>query len=124
MSAVKSRDTKPEWTVRHLVHAMGYRYRLHRKDLPGTPDLVFPSRKKIIFVNGCYWHRHPSAACKLARLPKSRKDFWIPKLEQNRRRDLTNQRRLRRMGWSVMVVWECSLSDLDAVEDKIRRFLA
>ena len=99
MSRVKGRDTGPEWAVRRLVHGLGYRYRLHRKDLPGCPDLVFPSRRKVIFVHGCFWHRHPDPACKLARLPKSRLEFWVPKLERNRARDLHSQARLIDMGW-------------------------
>ena len=93
MSRVRGKDTKPELLVRRLVHGMGYRYRLHRRDLPGTPDLVFPGRRKVIFVHGCFWHRHPDPACKLARLPKSRTDFWLPKLEGNRARDIENAAR-------------------------------
>jgi DNA mismatch endonuclease (patch repair protein) len=95
MSLIRNRDTKPELLVRRLVHGSGYRYRLHRTDLPGKPDLVFPGRKKVIFVHGCFWHRHPK--CSLARLPKSRLSFWLPKLTENRRRDLKNLRSLRRL---------------------------
>ena len=95
MSLIRNRDTKPELLVRRLIHGCGFRYRLHRADLPGKPDLVFPSRKKVIFVHGCFWHRHP--ACGLARLPKSRLSFWVPKLKGNRRRDLKNIRTLERV---------------------------
>src|SRR5450755_2355664 len=94
MSRVRAKDTKPELVVRRLTHRLGFRYRLHVGTLPGKPDLVFPKRRLAIFVHGCFWHRH-SAACLLTRMPKSRLDFWIPKLEQNRKRDLLNQRKLR-----------------------------
>ncbi len=123
MSRVRGKDSKPEMVVRRLVHGMGYRYRLHRRDLPGTPDLVFPSRKKAIFVHGCFWHRHPDPACKLARLPKSRLDFWIPKLEGNRRRDRDNQARLGELGWDVLVVWECRIGYKEQIENELRAFL-
>ena len=123
MSRVRGKDSKPEMVVRRLVHRMGYRYRLHRRDLPGTPDLVFPSRKKAIFVHGCFWHRHPDPACKLARLPKSRLDFWEPKLEGNRRRDRDNQARLSELGWDVLVVWECQIGYKEQIENIVRAFL-
>ena len=122
MSRVKGRDTGPEWAVRRLVHGLGYRYRLHRKDLPGCPDLVFPSRRKVIFVHGCFWHRHPDPACKLARLPKSRLEFWVPKLERNRARDLHSQARLIDMGWQIMIVWECEVGK-PGLGEKIGNFL-
>ncbi len=123
MSRVRGKDTKPELLVRRLVHGMGYRYRLHRRDLPGTPDLVFPGRRKVIFVHGCFWHRHPDPACKLARLPKSRTEFWLPKLEGNRARDIENAARLEGLGWEAMTIWECQLRDRDALEARVRRFL-
>lgn len=123
MSRVRSKDTGPEFRVRRVAHALGYRYRLHRRDLPGKPDLVFPGRRKVIFVHGCFWHRHTDPACKLARLPKSRLDFWLPKLQGNRERDLRNQQALRAMGWEVLVVWECELGERAALEYKLRRFL-
>jgi DNA mismatch endonuclease (patch repair protein) len=121
MSRVRSRDTKPEMLVRRLVHKMGYRYRLHARKLPGNPDLVFPSLRKIIFIHGCFWHRHGS--CKNTRWPKSRLAFWKPKLEENRQRDAANHRRLRRMGWRVMTVWECKLAQTEAVSRRVKRFL-
>jgi len=121
MSRVRSKDTKPEWIVRRLVHGMGYRYRLHRSDLPGKPDLVFPKYRKVIFVNGCFWHGHP---CRAGRnRPASHQDYWLPKLEKNKTRDRSHYRRLRKMGWGVMVVWECQIRQTDALKNRIRRFL-
>ncbi len=111
MSRVKGRDTGPELTVRRAIHKMGFRYRLHARDLPGRPDLVFARRGIAMFVHGCFWHRHPDPACKLARLPKSRLDFWLPKLEGNRARDIATIARLEALGWTVVVVWECQTSD-------------
>ena len=121
MALVRGKDTKPELLVRRLVHGLGYRYRLHRRDLPGTPDLVFPGRGKVIMVHGCFWHRHEG--CALARLPKSRGDFWLPKLTTNAERDASNTRALRRLGWGVMTIWECQLRDTAALASRIRRFL-
>jgi len=121
MSLVKAKDTKPEIKVRRLVYSLGYRYRLHYSDLPGRPDLVFLGRRKVIFVHGCFWHRHPG--CPLARLPKSRPEFWLPKLEENRRRDLRNQAALRKNGWDVLVIWECQLGDLELLKRRITQFL-
>lgn len=121
MALVRGKDTKPELLVRRLVHGLGYRYRLHRRDLPGTPDLVFPGRGKVIMVHGCFWHRHEG--CALARLPKSRGDFWLPKLTTNAERDARNTRALRRLGWGVMTIWECQLRDTAALASRIRRFL-
>lgn len=121
MSLVRAKNTKPELLVRRLVHGLGYRYRLHRRTLPGTPDLVFPGRDKVIFVHGCFWHRH--RGCELARMPKSRLEFWVPKLEGNAQRDARDVRALRRLGWSVMTIWECQLRDMTRLENRIRRFL-
>lgn len=123
MALIHARDTKPELAVRRLLHGLGYRYRLHVGALPGRPDLVFASRRKVIFVHGCFWHQHASATCKLARLPKSRLDFWLPKLERNRERDRETRAALRRLGWRALVVWECGLRDLAAVERRTRRFM-
>ncbi|MEX0627760.1 MAG: very short patch repair endonuclease, partial [Cucumibacter sp.] len=102
MALVRSKDTSPELVVRRLVHAMGYRFRLHRKDLPGKPDIVLPSLRKVIEVRGCFWHRHRDPTCPLARLPKSRQGFWIPKLEGNAHRDQANARALRDLGWDLL----------------------
>jgi len=121
MSRVRSKDTKPELAVRRLVHRMGFRYRLHVRDLPGNPDMVFASRSKIIFVHGCFWHRH--GKCKKTRWPKSGLDFWRPKLERNRARDRAIRGSLRKLGWDVMVVWECQLKNPGKTAEKIKAFL-
>jgi DNA mismatch endonuclease (patch repair protein) len=123
MSSIRSKDTRPELRVRSLVHQMGYRFRLHRKELPGRPDLVFPGRRAVIFVHGCFWHRHSKPSCPLARLPKSRLDFWAVKLEANSERDSTNLGKLTLLGWRVLVIWECELANLAGVRRAIRRFL-
>ena len=121
MRRVRSKDTRPELLVRKLVHTLGYRYRLHARDLPGQPDIVFRRTRKVIFVHGCFWHRHK--ACPLARLPKSRLDFWIPKLEGNRQRDQRNRRALLKDGWKVLTVWECETKDDRRLKTAIRGFL-
>ncbi len=121
MALVRNRDTKPELTVRRLVHGMGYRYALHSSDLPGKPDLVLRSRGKVIFIHGCFWHRHTN--CSLARMPKSRLEFWKPKLEGNRVRDARNKRALWRAGWRVLTIWECELPATEKLEQKLGRFL-
>jgi DNA mismatch endonuclease (patch repair protein) len=121
MARVRSTDTRPEMLVRKMVYALGYRYRLHARDLPGHPDIVFRKRAKVIVVHGCFWHRH--AGCALARLPKSRLEFWLPKLEGNRKRDEKNKRELQRMGWKVLTVWECQMKRPAGLADRVRRFL-
>lgn len=121
MSRVRNKDTKPEMRVRRLVHALGYRYRLHGGRLPGRPDLVFKSRRKVIFVHGCFWHRHEG--CTLCRMPKSRLRFWKPKLNANRERDLANQDRLTELRWDYLIVWECELRDMDALASRVSSFL-
>ncbi|NYT68837.1 DNA mismatch endonuclease Vsr [Pusillimonas noertemannii] len=121
MALIKSKNTGPEMLIRRLVHGAGYRYRLHGAKLPGKPDLVFSGRRKVIFVHGCFWHWH--AHCVLSRMPKSNEDFWAAKLEGNRARDSANCRRLHEMGWDTMVIWECELRDLNAVLQRITRFL-
>lgn len=122
MSRVRNKDSAPELKLRRLVHGLGFRYRLHVKELPGQPDLVFPARRSVIFMHGCFWHRHEG--CKLARLPKSKLDFWGVKLEANRQRDITHQERLRELGWRVLVVWECELNDVGHVSEIVREFLS
>lgn len=119
MSRIRSKDTKPEMIVRRLVHGMGYRYRLHGQRLPGRPDLVFASQKKVIFVHGCFWHFHKGCG----RIPDSRLEFWKSKLHNNRKRDSRNQLKLARLGWSCLVVWECELKNLLACTSRIRVFL-
>ena len=123
MGRIRGRDTKAELIVRRLVHRMGYRYRLHRRDLPGTPDIVLPRRKKVIFVHGCFWHQHSDSNCNLARMPKSRLEYWQPKLAGNQSRDQINQNRLRKLGWGVLVIWECKIAHLEDVEEIVRNFL-
>ena len=120
MRAVKTRDTGPELTVRRLLHSLGYRYRVHRKDLPGKPDVAFLSRRKAIFVHGCFWHGHD---CPKGRLPKSRLHYWEPKLNGNKERDGRKEEELRAMGWNVLVIWECETTDLDTLALRLRDFL-
>jgi DNA mismatch endonuclease (patch repair protein) len=120
MRAIRGKDTKPELEVRRLVHGLGYRFRLHRADLPGKPDLVFPARRKVIFVNGCFWHSH---ACKSGLTPNTNRDFWLPKLSQNKTRDARNLDALTLQGWKVLVIWECELKDTPALCLTVRRFL-
>lgn len=121
MSRVRARNTKPEMVVRRLLHGLGYRYRLHSSSLPGHPDLVFAGRRKVIFVHGCFWHRHEG--CPNCRLPKSKLDFWKPKLEENKLRDKKNQAKLRRQGWRVLVVWECQLKNPNRLKERVVKFL-
>ena len=117
MSRIKSSNTKPEIIVRSLLHNMGYRFRLHRKDLPGKPDIVLPMYKSVIFVHGCFWHRHKG--CKNTTTPKTKKVFWREKFKANVNRDRKAQEELKSMGWKILIIWECELSDLD----KVKRFL-
>lgn len=121
MRRIKSENTKPELVVRRLVYRLGYRYRLHRRDLPGKPDLVFPSQRRVIFVHGCFWHQH--GPCSDSRIPKSRRSYWVPKLRANKRRDVRNYRRLRRLNWSYLVVWECQIGRSGNLVKKIEKFL-
>ncbi len=120
MSRVRAKDSKPELVVRRLVHRLGYRYRLHSKDLPGSPDLVFRTRRKAIFVHGCFWHQH---GCRQYRMPRSRSDFWEPKLQKNVQRDAAAQEGLGLMGWEYLVIWECELRDLPEIENRVVEFL-
>lgn len=123
MSRIRGRDTKPELVIRKLLHRLGYRYRLHRKDLPGKPDIVFAKRHKVIFVHGCFWHGHTDKGCKLARTPKSRIEFWTAKVEYNRARDARNERALKSLGWQVMTLWECELKNLNPIQARLEKFL-
>jgi len=121
MSRVRGRDTTPEMKVRKSLSALGYRYRLYRMDLPGKPDLVFPGRKKAIFVHGCYWHGH---RCRYGRLSKSRTEYWRDKIETNRARDRRNLSGLKKLGWKTLVVWQCQLKDLPTAVARMVDFLA
>jgi DNA mismatch endonuclease (patch repair protein) len=121
MQAIKSKDTGPEMRVRKLVYAQGYRYRLHRKDLPGCPDLVFSRLMKVIFVHGCFWHGHNCQ--RGARVPVQNRSYWINKITKNRERDLSAQHSLNALGWEFLVLWECELKDKDILLAKIRLFL-
>ncbi|ROM86034.1 MULTISPECIES: very short patch repair endonuclease [Pseudomonas] len=122
MSLVKGKNTRPEMVVRSLCHAMGLRYRLHCKDLPGKPDLVFPKHRLCIFVHGCFWHSH--SGCKQASLPKSRQEFWLPKLAKNVERDIYAQRALGTLGWRVVVIWECHTKNREVLRTEIQKIFA
>lgn len=121
MLAVRRRDTAPELRVRRVLHAMGYRFRLHRKDLPGTPDVVLPRHRKIVLVHGCFWHGHQE--CKRATRPVNNANTWAAKIEGNRRRDQMNLHALSTLGWDVLVVWECEVRDISRLKARLRAFL-
>lgn len=121
MSNIHGKDTVPEMAVRRLIHGMGYRYRLHDRSLPGSPDLVFRSRKKAIFVNGCFWHHHHG--CRLATVPKSNVDYWKEKFRMNAKRDRETIDRLESLGWKVLVIWQCEIGDVGELKRKIIEFL-
>ncbi|RSK76169.1 DNA mismatch endonuclease Vsr [Pandoraea apista] len=121
MSRVGAKNTAPELAVRKLLFSMGYRYRLHGKALPGRPDIVFPGRRKVIFVNGCFWHGHES--CRYGRLPRSRIDFWADKIARNRERDSCNVEQLRQQGWRTLTVWQCELKNFEELAQKLYDFL-
>lgn len=120
MSRVKSRDTQPELLVRRLLHRLGYRFRLHRKDLPGKPDIVLPKYKSVIFVHGCFWHGHN---CSRGKRPTSNVEFWNSKLDKNIDRDKKNQESLSQLGWRILTVWECEIRDADTLAIKLANFL-
>jgi DNA mismatch endonuclease (patch repair protein) len=122
MTRIRKRDTRPEMIVRRLAHRLGFRFRLHRRDLPGTPDLVFPRLRKVIFVHGCFWHQH---GCSLGRnQPKARPEYWLPKLARNVARDDVARDELVRQGWDVLVVWECETKQQELLEKRVRHFLS
>jgi DNA mismatch endonuclease (patch repair protein) len=121
MRQIRSENTSPELLLRRMLHRLGYRFRLHSKDLPGKPDLVFPSRRKVIFVHGCFWHQH--SACKEGRVPQSRREYWEPKLSRNQARDAASQALLEGQGWRFLVVWECDLKNTTAALRTVKRFL-
>lgn len=120
MKRIRGKDTTPELIVRKLVYSLGYRYRLHGKNLPGKPDLVFAGRKKVIFVHGCFWHCHN---CKKGKPPKSNLDYWLPKLKENRRRDISNQKLITSTGWEFLVIWQCQTRDIATLKKTIVAFL-
>lgn len=122
MSQIKSKDTKPEITIRRLLHKLGYRYRLHRADLPGKPDMIFPKIKKVIFVHGCYWHMH---RCRYGRVvPKTNAKFWQNKRNSNVERDRKNIKKLRKLGWDILVVWQCQIRSINKLQNKLIYFLS
>ncbi len=120
MGRIQNKDSKGEMAIRRMVHSLGYRYRLHVAHLPGKPDLVFSKCRKVIFFHGCFWHRHD---CHLGRLPKTRLDFWVPKLEKNRERDESHRVALETLGWDQLILWECELRDEHALRERVVRFL-
>jgi DNA mismatch endonuclease (patch repair protein) len=120
MSLVKSQNTSPELAVRRMLSARGYRYRLHPANLPGRPDIVFPNRRRALFIHGCFWHGHD---CPKGHPPKSRRDYWVPKIAANKLRDARQLGRLRRAGWKAMVIWQCQLKAREKLERRIERFL-
>lgn len=122
MSRIKSRDTAPEKIVRSLLHRLGFRFRLHRSDLPGKPDITLPKYRTVIFVHGCFWHRH--SGCRYAYSPKSNAKFWAEKLSGNAERDQTNTKKLRKLGWCVRVVWECETRDEKRLDRRLRAEIA
>lgn len=121
MKSNKGKDTKPEMTVRRLLHAMGYRFRLHRRDLPGTPDVVFPARRKVVLIHGCFWHQHEG--CRHGRVPATRREYWVPKLARNKERDERAAAALAGLGWQCTTVWECELADVEKLAIKLTLFL-
>ena len=121
MARIKGKNTRPEKRVRSLLHAMGYRFRLHRKDLPGTPDIVLPKYGAVVFVHGCFWHQHPG--CKRASIPTSNEEFWQKKLAANKRRDALVEKELNDRGWKVIIIWECELKNPDSLCERIGRCL-
>lgn len=120
MARIRSKDTSPEVLLRSAIHGMGYRFRLYRRDLPGKPDIVFPGRRKVIFVNGCFWHGHN---CRRGRMPRSNRPYWLNKIETNKKRDALSKRRLTLLGWKWLVVWECELKSAGELRSKIAVFL-
>ena len=120
MSRIRSKDTRPELVVRSILHRLGYRFRLHRKDLPGRPDIVLPKHRKIVLVQGCFWHGH---TCRLASKPKSNVDYWRLKIETNRARDARNVEALAQRGWAVLELWECEVRRFDGLEQRLQTFM-
>ena len=122
MSRIRSKNTKPELIVRSVLHRMGYRFRLHRKDLPGKPDIVLPKYKTVIFVHGCFWHGH--SGCKRGNIPKTNKNYWIPKINKNKDRDRKHRSQLKKQGWKVAVIWECQCHNEKVFNKLIDKYLS
>lgn len=122
MSRITAKDTKPEMRIRSLLHMMGYRFRLHRRDLPGTPDIVLPKYRTVVFVHGCFWHQHKG--CKNSSIPKTNTEFWQTKLDKNVERDTQNVCALKRLGWEVIEIWECETKDVDSLADRFTKELS
>lgn len=122
MGRIKGKNTRPEMVARRMAHSLGYRFRLHRRDLPGTPDLTFPRFRCVIFVHGCFWHQH--AECRRSTMPKSRQDYWQPKLARNVERDQAAMDKLKQRGWRVLVIWECEVEKLDQLRERLSTFLS
>lgn len=121
MSRISGKNTRPEILVRSMLHKMGYRFRIHRKDLPGTPDITLPKYKKVIFVHGCFWHGHPK--CPRAKRPGTNTTFWNEKIDGTIKRDEENLRRLESLGWTVLILWECEIKNMDILKRKLIAFL-
>lgn len=124
MRGNRAKSTKPELKLRKLLTSLGHRYRLHRQDLPGRPDIVFPGRRKAIFVHGCFWHQHPDPKCRLRSAPKTNTIYWGAKLARNVERDIEHQIELGKLRWEAITVWECDLQDLEAVTKRLKAFLS
>lgn len=122
MAQVRGFNTKPEKIIRSLLHRLGYRFRIHRKDLPGKPDIVLPKFRTVIFVHGCFWHSHPS--CKHARIPETNEDYWLQKLNKNKIRDIQNKILLENNGWHVLIIWECELKNMELVQKRLINFFS
>lgn len=122
MRRIRSKNTIPELLIRRLIFKMGFRYRLHGKNLPGKPDLVFANRKKVIFVHGCFWHQHKN--CIDSHIPKSNTEYWLSKLQRNKIRDKENQSKLKKLGWSFLILWECQLRHTGRLTEKIKKFMS
>lgn len=122
MRSVKRANTKPELAVRKLMHSLGLRFRLHRKELPGSPDIILPKFNTVVFVHGCFWHRHPG--CRYATTPKTRQDFWLPKFAANVERDARKEAQLEELGWRVLTIWECETRDIQSLEQRLRQEFA
>jgi len=121
MSRIRKTGSKPEVLVRKIAHRLGYRFRINRRDLPGTPDIVFPGRRKVVFVHGCFWHQH--AGCRHANLPRTRIDYWVPKLARTQKRDAESLNALATLGWKALVIWECEAADVSALGTRLVEFL-